>query len=136
MIGRVDPLHQKKGIEGYSYIIGGDIISSELDSLITVANSQSGQIQLNDRYNDLQDPNQFYRRSDHWNFGRLGVPFVFFFTGVHEDYHQPSDEVHKIRFYKMAKIVRTMYATAVLVANTDNPPTVDNQEFIEITKGD
>lgn len=136
MIGRVDPLHQKKGIEGYSYIIGGDIISSELDSLIHEANSRASQLQLNDRYNDLQDPNQFYRRSDHWNFGRLGVPFVFFFTGVHEDYHQPSDEVHKIRFDKMAKIVRTMYATAVLVANSENPPTVDNQEFIEITKGD
>lgn len=136
MIGRVDPLHQKKGVEEYSYIIGGDIISSELDSLITVANSRSGQLQLSDRYNDLQDPNQFYRRSDHWNFGRLGVPFVFFFTGVHEDYHQPSDEVHKIRFDKMAKVVRTMYATAVLVANTENPPTVDNQSFIEITKGD
>jgi hypothetical protein len=135
MIGRVDPLHQKKGVEDYSYIIGGDIISSELDSLISVANSRSGQLQLSDRYNDLQDPNQFYRRSDHWNFGRLGVPFVFFFTGVHEDYHQPSDEVHKIRFDKMAKIVRTIYATTVLVANTENPPIVDNQSFIEITKG-
>jgi hypothetical protein len=64
----------------------------------------------------------------------LGVPFVFFFTGVHEDYHRPSDEVHKIRFEKMARIAKTMYATAVLVANTEKAPEVDNQEFIEITK--
>lgn len=136
MIGRVDEEHEKKGIEEYTYIIGSEIISSELDSLIKVANSRSGQLELDKKYNDLEDPNQFYRRSDHWHFGRKGVPFAFFFTGVHEDYHQPSDEVHKIRFEKMAKIVRTMYASTIIIANTDHPPTVDNQEFIEITKGD
>ncbi|WP_372637797.1 M28 family peptidase [Fodinibius sp.] len=136
MIGRIDEEHEEKGIEEYAYIIGSELISSDLDSLIKAANRRSGQIELNKKYNDLQDPNQFYRRSDHWNFGRLGVPFAFFFTGVHEDYHRPSDEVHKIRFEKMAKIVRTMYASAVMIANADEAPTVDNQEFIEITKTD
>lgn len=136
MIGRIDARHKKKGVEDYAYIIGAEIISSELDSLLVEANKRSGQIKLSKRYNDLQDPNQFYRRSDHWHFGRKRVPFVFFFTGVHEDYHRPSDEVHKIRFDKMAKIVRTMYATAVLVANADEAPKVDNQQFIEITKSD
>lgn len=135
MIGRIDSEHEKKGIENYAYIIGGDIISSQLDSLLRAANEQAGQIELNMKYNDLNDPNQFYRRSDHWNFGRLGVPFAFFFTGVHEDYHRPGDEVHKIRFEKMSNIVRTMYATAVMLANTENPPEVDNQEFIKRTKG-
>ncbi len=134
MIGRIDERHQKMGQENYSYIIGGKIISSQLDSLLEVANRQSGNIELSSRYNDLNDPNRFYRRSDHWNFGRLGVPFIFFFTGVHEDYHRPSDEVHKIRFEKMARIAKTMYATTVLIANTDKAPEVDNQEFIEITK--
>lgn len=134
MIGRVDARHKKRGQENYSYIIGGKIISSQLDSLLEVANRQSGNIELSSRYNDLNDPNRFYRRSDHWNFGRLGIPFIFFFTGVHEDYHRPSDEVHKIRFEKMARIAKTMYATTVLIANTDKAPEVDNQEFIEITK--
>lgn len=134
MIGRIDPAHEKKGITDYAYIIGSEIISSELDSLLKVANSKSGNIRLDKKYNDLDDPNQFYRRSDHWNFGRLGVPFVFFFTGVHEDYHRPSDEIHKIRFEKMAKIIKTIYATAVVVANEEHAPTVDNQEFIEKTK--
>src|SRR5699024_7378129 len=67
MIGRIDPEHEKKGVEDYSYIIGSELISSGLDSLLKVANSQSGQIELNKKYNDLEDPNQFYRRSDHWN---------------------------------------------------------------------
>ncbi|SHF93873.1 Zn-dependent amino-or carboxypeptidase, M28 family [Fodinibius roseus] len=136
MIGRIDEEHQQKGVENYAYIIGSELISSELDSLIKAANRRSGQITLNKKYNDLKDPNQFYRRSDHWNFGRLGVPFAFFFTGVHEDYHRPSDEVHKIRFEKMAGIVRTIYASAVMIANADEAPSVDNQEFIEITKTD
>lgn len=136
MIGRIDARHEKRGVEEYSYIIGAEIISSELDSLIKAANRRSGQIELSKRYNDLQDPNQFYRRSDHWHFGRKGVPFVFFFTGIHEDYHRPSDEVHKIRFDKMTEIVRTMYASAVLIANAEQAPEVDNQEFIEITRSD
>lgn len=136
MIGRVDPIHQKKGIENYVYIIGSEIISSDMDSLLTVANKQTGELELNKKYNDLQDPNQFYRRSDHWNFGRLGVPFTFFFSGVHEDYHRPSDEVGKINFDKMARTVETIYGLAVHIANADQPPQVDNQEFIEITKED
>lgn len=134
MIGRVDRQHEEQGISEYSYIIGGRIISSDLDSLLEAANARAGQVMLDPRYNDLRDPNQFYRRSDHWNFGRLGVPFAFFFTGVHEDYHQQSDEAHKILYGKMSKITRTIYATAVMVANTEDPPEVDNQEFIEATK--
>ncbi len=134
MIGRIDARHKEKGITDYSYIIGGEIISSELDSLLIEANTETGNLVLSDRYNDLNDPNQFYRRSDHWNFGRLGVPFIFFFTGVHQDYHRPSDEVEKIRFEKLAQIGRTIYGTTILVANTDDPPQVDNQEFIEITQ--
>ncbi|WP_176466205.1 M28 family peptidase [Aliifodinibius salipaludis] len=136
MIGRIDSTHKSEGIEKYAYIIGAELISSDLDSLISVANKQSGQIKLNKRYNDLNDPQQFYRRSDHWHFGRKKVPFAFFFSGIHEDYHRPSDEVHKIRFEKMASILQTMYATTVMIANTDNPPAVDNQQFIEITKSD
>lgn len=135
MIGRIDPEHEEEGVEEYAYIIGSEIISSQMDSLLKVANTRSGNIILDKKYNDLEDPNQFYRRSDHWNFGRLGVPFIFFFTGVHEDYHRPGDEVEKILFEKMAKIVRTMYATGVMIANADSPPEVDNQEFINITKG-
>lgn len=134
MIGRIDAKYEEKGVEDYSYIIGGEIISSDIDSMLKVANTMSGNIELDMEYNDLKDPNQFYRRSDHWNFGRFGIPFVFFFTGVHDDYHRPGDEVHKIGFDKMSKIARTIYATTVMLANDDKKPITDNQEFIEITK--
>lgn len=136
MIGRVDPEHLESGETDYIYIIGAEIISSDIDSLLKAGNQRAGQLTLDMRYNDLNDPNQFYRRSDHWNFGRFGVPFVFFFNGVHEDYHRPSDEVDKINFDLLRKTARSMYATTVMVANADSAPTVDNQEFIEITSED
>lgn len=134
MIGRVDPTHQEEEAPNYIYTIGGEIISSGLDSLVTLANQQAGQLELDDRYNDLNDPNQFYRRSDHWNFGRLGVPFIFFFNGTHEDYHQPGDEVEKIAFEPYVNRVKTIYGSVVLLANSDTKPKVDNQAFIEKTQ--
>lgn len=47
--------------------------------------------------------------SDHVPFARVGIPVSFFFTGFHEDYHQPSDTVEKINFEKMTRIVRLAY---------------------------
>jgi hypothetical protein len=134
MIGRSDPENIQKGDTDYVYLIGGEIISSELDSLVQTANSSSVNLRLDRKYNDLQDSNQFYRRSDHWNFGRLGVPFVFFFTGVHEDYHRPSDTVDKIDFEKLSRVSQLIYTSTIKVANYDGRPTIDNQEFIEITR--
>jgi Zn-dependent M28 family amino/carboxypeptidase len=84
--------------------------------------------------NNVRDPQQIYRRSDHWNFGRLGIPFVFYFTGIHEDYHRPSDEVDKINFDKYTKITQLIYQNTLEIANSDKRPIVDNQEFIEATR--
>lgn len=134
MIGRSDPENIEQGDTDYVYLIGGEIISSELDSLVQVANNETVGMRLDRKYNDLTDPNQFYRRSDHWNFGRLDVPFVFFFTGVHEDYHAPGDELHKVDFEKLSRISRLIYTSTIQVANYDGRPQVDNEEFIRITQ--
>jgi hypothetical protein len=135
MIGRVDPEHQESD-SNYVYIIGGKIISSQMDSLTTMANVMGPNLTLSDRYNDLNDPNQFYRRSDHWNFGRLGVPFVFFFNGTHEDYHRPQDHIEKITFGPLVKRTQLVYNLTALLANSPERPVVDNQEFIEKTQVD
>lgn len=132
MIGRVD--EENEADSNYVYIIGGEIISSGLDSLTQVANNMGPDLTLSKRYNDLNDPNQFYRRSDHWNFGRLGVPFVFFFTGVHADYHRPSDHIDKITFGPLTKRTKLVYNLTALLANSPERPEVDNQEFIEKTQ--
>ncbi len=134
MIGRSDPENIEAGTTDYVYLIGGEIISSELDSLVNAANEQSVDLRLDRKYNDLTDENQFYRRSDHWNLGRLNVPFVFFFTGVHEDYHRPGDEVHEIELDKYSRVVQLIYSSIVKVANYDGRPEVDNETFINITR--
>lgn len=134
MIGRSDQAHLSQGVTDYFYLIGGPIISSGLDSLVTVANEKTANLLIDYAYNDLDDPNQFYRRSDHWNFGRLGIPFSFFFTGVHEDYHQPSDEADKINYPKLTAITQVLFASANELANIDERPVVDNQAFIERTQ--
>ncbi|MTI88859.1 MAG: M28 family peptidase [Balneolaceae bacterium] len=132
MIGRVDKEHVNDS--SYVYIIGGEIISSGLDSLTQLANAKGDNIKLSKRYNDLEDPNQFYRRSDHWNFGRLGVPFVFFFNGTHPDYHRPGDEIDKITLKPYLQRTRLVYNLTAVVANSDERPEVDNQEFIQKTQ--
>ena len=132
MIGRVDKEHEEN--KDYIYVIGGEIISSGLDSLLREANQASVNLDLSKRYNDLEDPNQFYRRSDHWNFGRLGVPFIFFFNGIHADYHRPSDSVDKIEWETLTKRTQLIYTTVAMIANSQERPKVDNQEFIEKTQ--
>ena len=135
MIGRSDSKHLQQGVTEYVYLIGGDIISSELDNMVVTANAKTSGYLLDRGYNDLNDPNQFYRRSDHWNFGRFGVPFVFFFTGVHEDYHQPGDHAEKIDFEKLAGVTKIIYGSVIEAANSDTRPAVDNQAFIDATNG-
>ncbi len=132
MIGRVDKEHEEN--KDYIYIIGGEIISSGLDSLLRSANEATVNMDLSKRYNDLEDPNQFYRRSDHWNFGRLGVPFIFFFNGVHADYHRPSDSVDKIEWEALVKRTQLIYTTTAMIANSETRPEVDNRAFIEKTQ--
>lgn len=135
MIGRTDKEHDAIGETDYVYIIGAEIISSDLNSSLQRANEINGnEIRFDNRYNDLTDPNQFYRRSDHWNFGRLGIPFAFYFTGVHDDYHRPSDTPDKILYDKYAKITRQIFSTTAEIANDDERPVVDSQEFINITQ--
>ena len=132
MIGRTDDAHPDD--PNYIYVIGGKLISSGLNEALETANTQSVNIELSDRYNDLEDPNQFYRRSDHWNFGRLGVPFIFFFNGTHADYHRPSDEVDKIDFTALTKRTKLIFVTTALLGNSDSRPEVDNQTFINKTQ--
>ena len=117
MIGRTDPKHDELKTSNYVYVIGSDKISTQLDSVLKVSNKATENLVLDYTFNDDKDPNQFYRRSDHYNFAKNGVPIVFFFTGEHADYHRPTDTVDKILFDRMTRIVRVIYATGWNVAN-------------------
>ena len=129
MIGRSDPTRTGAS-DQYVYLIGSAIISEDLDQIIRQVNTETGtDLELDDRFNTKDDPNQFYRRSDHWNFGKHNIPFTFFFTGTHADYHDVGDEAHKIRYDNLARITRLIYATAWQVANQDARPEVSGQGF-------
>jgi hypothetical protein len=123
MIGRTDSAHATS--EPYVYIIGSDRLSTELDAINTRANATYTQLMLDQTFNDENDPNRFYYRSDHYNFAKHGVPVIFYFNGVHEDYHQPGDEVQKIRFDLLAQRARLVFHTAWELANRDQRPVVD-----------
>jgi hypothetical protein len=69
----------------------------------------------------------FFFRSDHFNFARKGIPAVFFFNGVHEDYHRPSDEVDRIKFRKAARVSRLVFEVALALANAEERPRWDPQ---------
>ncbi|MFL5753896.1 MAG: M28 family peptidase [Bacteroidia bacterium] len=115
MIGRIDEAH--KGNANYIYLIGADKLSKELHNLSEQMNKTYSNLQLDYTYNDEKDPNRYYYRSDHYNFAKNNIPVIFYFNGVHEDYHKETDEVSKIDFNKMEKITRLVFFTAWEIAN-------------------
>ena len=125
MIGRVDAAHANN--EEYVYIIGSNRLSSELHTVSEEANKASVNIQLDYTFNSFDDPNRFYYRSDHYNFAKNNIPVIFYFSGIHEDYHKPTDTVDKIRFDKMTKITQLVFATAWEVANMEHRLVVDGK---------
>jgi hypothetical protein len=123
MIGRIDTTHEADKDTNYIYVIGSDKISLELDSLLRTANNESEHLKLDYTFNGEHDPERFYYRSDHYNFAKNGVPIVFFFDGVHRDYHKPTDTIDKILFERMAKIGRVIYDLGWRLANLNRPLT-------------
>lgn len=125
MIGRGDKDHPDNN---FVYIIGSNMLSDDLDRIGKKANADYTNIFLDERYNNRTDPNQFYYRSDHYNFAKFGIPVIFYFNGVHEDYHQPGDEVSKIDFPMLAKRAQLVYFTAWELANGANRPVVNKND--------
>lgn len=124
MVGRVDPKYEGDSLN-YIYIIGDDKLSSNLRPLTDSLNKKYLNLQLDRRYNDLNDLNRYYYRSDHYNFARNGVPVIFYFNGTHADYHRPTDTVDKINFELMAKRVKLVFYTAWEMANRNEMMTRD-----------
>lgn len=123
MIGRIDP--KKKGNSNYIYLIGSDKLSQELHEVSEVANSTYTQLELDYTFNDEDDPNRFYYRSDHYNFAKNDIPVIFYFNGTHEDYHQISDTPDKIEYELMQKRTELIFQTAWEIANREGRITAD-----------
>jgi len=128
MIGRMDFDYEKQNDSNYIYVIGADKLSSELHAINEEANQKYTNLKLDYKYNDENDPNRFYYRSDHYNFAKNGIPIIFYFNGVHADYHKPSDSVDKIIFDSAEKVARLAFYTTWELANRDNRIVVDSNK--------
>ena len=121
MVGRVDTERKLADTLNYVYVIGHDKLSSELVGINEGVNNKYTRLTLDYKYDDPNDQNRIYYRSDHYNFARKGVPILFFYDGMLQaDYHQPSDTVDKINFPLMEKRVQMIFYTGWEIANKDN----------------
>ncbi|WP_299228971.1 M28 family peptidase [uncultured Psychroserpens sp.] len=126
MIGRVSP--KRKGDRNYVYVIGSDKLSSDLHQLSEAVNAKYTNIDLDYTYNDDNDPNRYYYRSDHYNFAKNNIPVIFYFNGTHDDYHKPTDTADKIQYDLLENRTRLVFYTAWEVANRDKRVIVDKVE--------
>ena len=125
MIGRTDAEH--KDSTNYVYVIGSDKLSTELHQLSEKTNATYTKLKFDYTYNDENHPTNLYKRSDHWNFAKNGIPIIFYFDGIHEDYHRPSDEVSKIDFNLLAKRAQCVFYAAWEIANREQRLAVDKK---------
>ncbi|MCD9577061.1 M28 family peptidase [Flavobacterium soyae] len=123
MIGRRDVEHANTN--NYVYVIGADRLSSDLHNAVVAQNEKYIKMDLDFKFNDPADPNHFYERSDHYNFAKHGIPAIFFFNGVHEDYHGKGDEPQKIEYDALTKRTKLAFVLAWDLANRENRPVVD-----------
>ena len=123
MIGRADDAHTGK--PDYVYVIGSDKLSTDLHQINETNNDKFTKLSFDYTYNDERHPTNLYQRSDHWNFARRGIPIIFYFDGIHEDYHRTSDEVNKIKFDLLAKRTKCIFYTAWELANRESRLVID-----------
>ena len=123
MIGRVDEIH--KNNKNYIYLIGSDRLSKELHYISEKINNSYFNIGLDYRYNIKGERNNYYARSDHYNFAKNGIPVIFYFNGEHQDYHLPTDTPDKIEYSLLEKRTKLVFATAWQLANQEYRLAVD-----------
>ena len=124
MIGRIDPRH-KNNIKRYIYLIGTDLLSSELHKVSESTNNNTTKLFLDYKYNDIDQSECIYYRSDHFHFVKNNIPAIFYFNGIHEDYHKPTDTAEKIEYGLLKDRIKLIFFTAWELANRYDKIEVD-----------
>ena len=132
--GDVDPRNKDLTGPHATYVIGAELMSSTLGAVTLGTNDAYLKLNYDRRYDDPADTNRFFFRSDHFHYAVNGIPAVFWFSGVHEDYHQPGDHPDKIDYEKMEKIARTIFLTLWELTDLKERPKVDKQLPPELTR--
>jgi hypothetical protein len=120
MIGRTDSSRKLGDSTNYVYVVGDDKLSTDLKIISESVNKKYLNLELDYKYNDPNDRNRIYFRSDHYNFAEKGVPIIFYYDGMlRADYHRPTDTPDKINYTLMAKRAQLVFYTAWEMANRD-----------------
>lgn len=126
MVGRGRADEWKGAGPRYLMLVGSRRLSTELGDMVERINEAESDPFIFDYTFDANGhPENVYCRSDHYEYARYGIPIVFFTTGLHEDYHQVTDEVQYIDFAHMARVDRLVFDVAMGVANLDHRLVVD-----------
>ncbi len=132
--GDTNPKNQNLSTPDEIYVIGSEMMSSTLGTITKETNGAYLKMKYDYRYDDPKDTNRFFFRSDHFNYALNGIPIVFWFDGVHEDYHGAGDEPEKIDYQKMEKVTRTIFLTLWEIAQLDKRPAIDKTLPPELSK--
>jgi hypothetical protein len=120
MIGRIDTERKKPDTANYVYVVGDDKLSTDLKHISEGVNKKFTKLVLDYKFNDPNDEERIYYRSDHFNFARKGVPIIFYYDGMLKaDYHKPTDTPDKINYTLLAKRAQLVFHTAWEMANRD-----------------
>lgn len=126
MLGRIDNVYKDADDTNYLYAIGSEMLSTHLKMILDYNNiTYTTGLKLDYRYDDPADPNRFYFRSDHYNFAKYNIPSIFFFSGLHNDYHTPADTVDKIEFPLMTTRARLIFHLSWDLVNREQRNPVD-----------
>jgi len=106
---------------------------SDLGQTLAAVNAQHPELGMT-AIDDKWPEENFYGRSDHYNFAKNGVPILFFFNGVHADYHQPSDSPDKINSDKESRILQLLFYLGQAVANNPNRPQWNPDSYAKIVE--
>ena len=123
----------KNKVERYIYLIGTDLLSSELHEVSEATNNNTTKLFLDYKYNDIDQSECIYYRSDHFHFVKNNIPAIFYFNGVHEDYHKPTDTADKIEYKLLKDRIKLIFYTAWKLANRNKKIEVDkNVDYSEL----
>ncbi|MGH7599210.1 MAG: M20/M25/M40 family metallo-hydrolase [bacterium] len=140
MIGRAqkagdsNPSHANLAKPNEVFVVGSKKMSTELGNLSESVNKSYYNLSFNYKYDDPNDPEKIFFRSDHFNYALKGIPIIFYTDGDHEDYHKVTDHVEKVDFENMLKITRTIYAMAWELGNGKRPE-IDKKLPAELMHG-
>jgi hypothetical protein len=132
--GDTNPKNKDLTGENGVYVIGSEMMSSTLGAITKGTNDAYLKLGYDYKYDDPKDTNRFFFRSDHFHYAQNGIPIVFWFDGVHEDYHQPGDSPDKIDYAKMEKVARTIFLTMLELSDLKERPAVDKKLPPELTR--